>query len=267
MDPVAQFYDENVIREWERLDRHRIVFAVTLRALAEYLPPLPAAVLDVGGGPGRYAHALAQQGYTVTLMDLSAGCLAFARQKARETGVALAGYVHGNATDLSMFPDATQDAVLSMGPLYHLPAEEDRQRAVREVHRVLQLGGVVFASYMIRYSVIRHAAGHDPTLLFTERQAIEDVLSTGVSGQPAEAHHFTDAYFAHPTEIAPFMEAAGFRTLTLVSVEGVIDRIDDQVNTLTGDLWETWADLNYRLGKDPSVHGCAQHLMYIGQKT
>ena len=38
-------------------------------ALEEHLPTAPAAVLDVGGGPGRYAIELAGRGYDVTFED------------------------------------------------------------------------------------------------------------------------------------------------------------------------------------------------------
>src|SRR5664280_119254 len=49
--------------EWER----------TLELLERWLPPAPARVLDIGGGPGRYAAWLAERGYTVQLLDPSAG--------------------------------------------------------------------------------------------------------------------------------------------------------------------------------------------------
>ena len=91
MSSIEQYYDENPAREWARLERHRTEFAVTMRALADYLPPPPADIIDIGGGPGRYAIALAQQGYHVTLVDLAAQNLVFAQEKAQETGVALAG--------------------------------------------------------------------------------------------------------------------------------------------------------------------------------
>ena len=45
--------------EWER----------TLELLERWLPPAPARVLDIGGGPGRYAAWLAERGYTVQLLD------------------------------------------------------------------------------------------------------------------------------------------------------------------------------------------------------
>jgi len=112
---VEQYYDENVQREWERMDRHRTEFAVTLRVLHDYLPMPPARLIDIGGGPGRYAIALAQQGYAVTLVDLSQRCLGFAQDKAREAGVELAGCVRGNAVNLTRFSDTEFDAALLMG--------------------------------------------------------------------------------------------------------------------------------------------------------
>ena len=80
MNEVERYYDQCVEYEWERLERHRTEFAVTLRTLQEYLPPPPITILDIGGGPGRYAIALAQQDYEVTLMDLSKNLLDFAKE-------------------------------------------------------------------------------------------------------------------------------------------------------------------------------------------
>src|SRR5512136_2362422 len=104
-DLISHIYDKDPQHEWERMDRHRTEFAVTLRAMHEYLPSPPARVLDCGGGPGRYAIELARQGYDVTLFDLSAGNLALAREKADEAGVMLAGVEQGTALDLSWFAD------------------------------------------------------------------------------------------------------------------------------------------------------------------
>jgi S-adenosylmethionine-dependent methyltransferase len=86
MSNVEKYYDGAAELEWARLDRDRVEFAVTLRALRDHLPPPPAAVLDVGGGPGRYAIELARCGYDVTLADISERELELASQKAAETG-------------------------------------------------------------------------------------------------------------------------------------------------------------------------------------
>src|SRR5437870_8905016 len=99
---IEQHYDANPEREWARLPGQcPTEFAVTLRALAEYLPPPPAVVYDIGGGPGRYAVELARRGYTVTLADLSHGLLDLAKQQAAAAGMTLAGTLHANALALA----------------------------------------------------------------------------------------------------------------------------------------------------------------------
>ena len=262
---IEQFYDENVQREWERLDRHRTEFAVTLRALHEYLPPPPAALVDIGGGPGRYAIALAQQGYAVTLVDLSQGCLDFAAGKAREAGMRLAGAMRADAVDLAQVPPEKYDAALLLGPLYHLIEEAGRKQAVAEAARVLRPGGLIFAAIITRYAPIRWAAKNDPALVVEDAEGFERIVTSGVNlARPGGG--FTNAYFMHAADLRPLMERAGFETLDLIACEGVVGQIEERVNALDGDLWQAWVDLNYRLGRDPAVHGGAEHLLYVGRK-
>ncbi len=264
-DEVEQFYGQSAADEWERLEHHRMEFAVTVRALSDYLPPVPARVLDIGGGPGRYAIALARQGYAVTLFDLSAPLLDFARSKAAEMGVTLAGYEHGTATDLSRFAPGSFDAALLMGPLYHLLEQEKRQQAVREAYRIIRPGGPIFATFITRYAPIRDMARKAPQRL-TERWAEHDRIITTGQYRLAPGGGFTSAYFAHPTEVIPLMETCGFTTLDLIGCEGITSMIEDQLNEAADDVWEAWVDLNYRLGRDPYTHGGAEHLLYVGRK-
>jgi S-adenosylmethionine-dependent methyltransferase len=261
---VSAYYDRNAAVEWDRLERHRTEFAVTLRALRQYLPPPPAAILDVGGGPGRYAIALAAAGYRVTLADLSKANLALAAEKAQAAGVTLAQILPVNALDLSPLGTAVYDSVLLLGPLYHLLTAVERQQAVAEARRVLKPNGLLFAAFITRFAPIRDAAQGYPERLLENREYMERLLQTGVHDQ---AHGFTNAYFAHPDEISPFMEAAGFATLGLIGCEGVVAGHEEKINTLQGEAWELWVDLNYRLGQDPALRGVADHLLYIGRNA
>ena len=63
---IGMYYDSNAGHEWERLARHRVEFALTQATVSEYGPSAPADILDVGGGPGRYAIWLADQGHRVS---------------------------------------------------------------------------------------------------------------------------------------------------------------------------------------------------------
>jgi S-adenosylmethionine-dependent methyltransferase len=259
---VQAYYDQNVATEWERLERHRTEFAVTLRALNEFLPLPPAAILDVGGGPGRYAIALAAQGYQVTLIDLSEANLALAQKKAQAAGVTLPQIRQANALDLSGLE--TYDAVLLLGPLYHLLTAVERQQAVNEARRVLKNNGLLFAAFITRFAPLRDAAQGYPEWLAANWEYAQQMLKNGVHDQ---AQGFTNAYFAHPEEITPFMETVGFITLSLIGCEGIVAGHEEKVNVLQGEDWARWVDLNYRLGQEPSLHGAADHLLYVGRKA
>jgi S-adenosylmethionine-dependent methyltransferase len=263
---VRRMYDLGPGREWERAERHRTEFAVTRRALAEHLPPPPARVLDCGGGPGRYAIELARQGYDVTLFDLSAECLRLAQEKAEEAGVTLAAYEHGTATDLSRFPDESFDALLSMGPLYHLLEEAQRVQALREARRVLKPGGVLFVAFITRQAALRSAALLEPYWPLEEPDLLELIIGAGQLPPGAATESGFVAYFAHPREVVPLCRGQGFEVRTVLGVEGLVSMIEEQVNALDGPAWEAWVDLNWRLAPDPSLHGGVEHLLVVAYK-
>ena len=84
-DAVRAYYASFGEREWARLenpDDGAVEFAITCHTLATYLPQ-EARVLDIGGGPGRYAIWLAQWGHRVVLADFSPELLSLARAKNR----------------------------------------------------------------------------------------------------------------------------------------------------------------------------------------
>jgi SAM-dependent methyltransferase len=273
MNPVEAHYDRYAEREWERLERHRTEFAVTCRVLAEFLPSPPGRVFDVGGGPGRYALHLIQLGYHVTLLDLSRRSLDLAIEKATAAGVYLPTPIQGDAVALpDRAPDATEnydglfDAVLLMGPLYHLLAAEDRAAAVSEAYRVLRPGGLVFASFITRYAPLRDIAIRSPRWILDHPDRYQSILAHGRN--PAhEESAFPDAYFAHPDEIVPLMTGGGFRLEALQGCEGLLGGHEETVNAIDDEeLWAAWVELNYTLGREPALRGAADHLLYVGSK-
>jgi SAM-dependent methyltransferase len=258
---VEQLYDGDPEREWERLSRHRTEFAVTMRALRDYLPPSPARVLDCGGGPGRYAIELTRLGYEVTLFDLSLENLRLAQERAAEGGVEIAAYAHGTATDLSRYSEGAFHAVLMMGPLYHLLAASNRRRALEEARRVLTPGGVLFAAFVTRYAPIRYYAAHDPTWLVDDPQALKQIIRDGAVSPPDDPSPAFVAYFSWPQEVHTLLRETGYEVQAVLAVEGLVSMIEGGINQLQGEAWERWADLNYQVAGDTTLHGCAEHLL------
>lgn len=266
MNPVEQLYDNDPQREWAREARHRTEFAITRRVLADYLPAAPATIADLGGGPGRYAIPLAQQGYAVTLVDLSQGNLALAQEKAAEAGVELAAVVHANVLALPSLPEGKYDAVLLMGPLYHLLELAERETAVAIAHKRLQPGGLIFAAFITRYAAFRDmVSGGYPDWISQYPERAQQLLETG-RNPAGPGSGFPNSYFAHPDEIKPLMETAGFQTLALVGCEGIVAGHEDHINQLEGELWQKWVDLNYQFAHEPSLYGASDHLLYVGRK-
>ena len=264
MSNVENYYDQNAQDEWERLGvRHHAEYENTFRALTEFLPPAPAKLIDIGGGPGRYSIALAERGYPVTLVDLSAGNLALAKQKAAEAKVELTAFVHANALDLTAFPEASFDAALLMGPLYHLHKLEERQTALQQALRLLKPGGLIFAAFITRFAAFRDAAVSGFTYVTDDPAYGEKLLATGIHDN---GEGFTDAYFAHPDEVIPLGESAGFTTLRLMGCEGILAGHEEYVNSLTGADHQVWLDFNNRFAQEPSLLGASDHLLYIGRK-
>lgn len=198
-------------------------FAITCHTLATYLPP-NARVLDIGGGPGRYAIWLAQRGHRVVLADLSRELLSIARAKIEqaEVGAMVEDIVEADACDLSLWADDFFDAVLSLGPFYHLPDAEDRHRAAAELGRVLRPGGVALVALMPRYAFLRRTlAIPDERHHMVQPDFVARVLEDGVFINDIPGR-FTSGYGVRPEEVAPFFEQYGFTMLALLAAEGIV---------------------------------------------
>lgn len=264
MNQIEDFYNRSADQEWNRLENHRTEFAVTMKALQEYLPKSPANLIDIGSGPGRYSIELAKEGYQVTLGDLSKRSLQLASEKAAEANVSFQNIYHLDATDLSIIADNSFDGVMLFGPLYHLLEEKDRRKAIHEAKRILFPGGPIFATFITRFAPFRNSASNETDWVTNKNEYAYSVLR---SGKHTKGEKFPDAYFAHPDEIQPIMEECGLTTITMIGVEGIVAGHEEEVNKLQGSDWDKWVDLNYELGSEPSLYGASDHILYIGKKS
>jgi S-adenosylmethionine-dependent methyltransferase len=273
-DAVRAYYAAFGEREWQRLtnpDDGAVEFALTRQLLETYLPP-SGRVLDLGGGPGRYSIWLAERGYQVVLADLSPELLAMARTQIAAAGVGqqVEAIVEADACDLSRWPSASFDAVLCLGPFYHLPDPADRARAATELARVLRPGGIAAVAFMPRYALLRRTLA-----LPSERQHLSDprwlpsLLQHGIFENDVPGR-FTQGYGARPAEIGPFFAQYGLQMLTLSAGEGIAGGIQAEVADVfaaDSSLKEIALNILVQTATDPSILGMASHLLYIGQRV
>ena len=241
--------------------------ARTQEIILRHLPPAPGPVLDVGGGTGVYACWLASLGYRVTLVDASPFHVEQARQaSARQPEHPLAGCRLGDARRLDD-NDAIVQAVLLLGPLYHLIERRDRMQSLREARRVLEPGGLLFAAAVGRYaSLLSGVADNllgDPDFAAIVARDLRD----GQHRNPTAKEYFTTAFFHRPDELEAEVREAGFELVDLLGVEGP--------GWLLPDLERRWADPAERrrlleaaraVEREPTLLGLPPHLLAIGRK-
>ena len=174
-------------------------------------------------------------------------------------------FILADALNLNEVTHTDFDAVLMMGPLYHLVEESDRNMALREAYARLRLGGVIFSAFISRYGIWGDLLKNLPELIDDQNQ-VRSVLSRGMDNEEWPRGGFR-AYFTEVSEITPLHEAVGFTTIKVVGVEPGISADDKSYNKLEGQRRILFLDLFYEICAEPSIVGASRHLIYIGRKN
>jgi len=231
----------------------RVELVRTQRLLLRVLPP-SGRVLDVGGGTGIYAGWLQSLGYEVEVIDPTPIHI----QHCTSAGIRAEV---GDARHLQR-GEEEYDAVLFLGPLYHLPERDDRVLALREAHRVLRPGGVVGAAVISRYAGWLDGMLRRVDALVEHRALVEHELLDGRHVTPEGTDLFTTAYFHHPDEVGPELADAGFADVDVRAVEGpswLLQTVETADTELMCDLIEP-------IDQVPSLIGASAHLLATGRK-
>ena len=261
---IREFYNAAWDAEANRLERHQLEADITWRYLNLYLPPR-GRLLEIGFGTGYYTYLLAKRGYQITAVDLADEYVTRCKAKAEELG--RSGQIDfrtGDARKLDGIPRGEFEAVLLMGPLYHLLLETDRTAALRSAYACLKPGGVIFTALISRFGIIGDLIKKNPSWI--ENQ--EEVWSHIEQGhRPANAPKGGfRGYYVRLEEIAPLHERVGFRTLKIAGVEPSISANDESYNTLEGKQRDLWLDLLFKISAEQSIVASSRHILYIGRR-
>lgn len=222
-------------KERERLSSSPVAeleFERTKEIALRHLPPAPAVVADIGGGPGAYTLWLASLGYEVIHRDLMPLHVEQLRRETDGNPLIQTGAADARSLDL---PDASVDAVLLLGPLYHLDKRAERVRALASAYRVLRPGGPVMAA-----AISRWAPRLDGRLrlrldrVFPKMEGMLPAIERTGHLPPIGPEEFT-AYLHRPAQLRSELTAAGFRVNELVGVEGPAFLLSDLADRLADD--------------------------------
>ena len=248
---------------------NQLEMARTQELLERFLPPPPAAVLDVGGGSGHYACWLAKKGYEVHLIDPIPLHVEQAKQTSKQQpDHPLANATTGDARHLE-HPDNSTDVVLLFGPLYHLTDRGDRQQVLREAQRVLRSDGIIMAVGISRFASALDGLDSgfidDPQFV----QIIDRDLIDGQHRNPTNnPNYFTTAYFHHPFELQTEVEAVGFHRGKTLAIEGPGWAAKDfEHRWQDNERRALLLDLIRKIEEEPSLLGMSGHIMVTAKKV
>jgi hypothetical protein len=172
----------------------------------------------------------------------------------------------GDARELDL-GDASVDAVLLLGPLYHLRRRQDRVRALAEALRVVRPGGPVFVAAISRWAP--RLAGELRLRLYEELPAIREesprVERTGFI-PPLFYQSFT-GYCHRPGQLRAELRGAGLEVVDLVAVEGLAFALSDLDERMADPVGRAVVlDAARAIERVPELLGLGPHLLATARR-
>jgi ubiquinone/menaquinone biosynthesis C-methylase UbiE len=244
-DPYWHFHDE-----------------LTWRSIKNHLPrDANARCADLGCGTGKWGLRLLKSGFATTFIDHAAAMIEQVREKLEAQGprAKRATLLMADIVDLSALPDEQFALIVAMGDPLSICA--DPARAVREMHRISQGGGMAIATLDNKLAALDH---------FVERgnlDALEEFIKTGRTNWLTndEREQFELTTFT-PASARKLFERAGFEVL---AIEGkTIIPVRNNKYLLTQErAVERLLRLEEELAKDPAAAARAGHLQVVARRS
>lgn len=236
---------------------HSIEFITTTKYLDRYISKNDK-VLEVGAATGRYSFYYDQNGCNVTALELSEKHVAIMKNKLNDKFSNMSVF-QGNALDLSRFNDDTYDAVLCLGPIYHLTSEEDRTKCIQECLRVLKPGGLIAIAYISKFA-------HFADMIKRNREDINDtglhnIMKTGAESNDSNACFYFSAY----DDIEKLMDDNKIQKTIHIATDGIADMIRENINSFTNEEFDLWMQYHLDTCENPNLIGYSKHCLYIGR--
>lgn len=261
---IQEWYNNSWDGEETRLVRHQLEADISWMYLDRYLPP-SGKILEVGFGTGHYTFGLAKQGYEITAVDLAEDFVARCSAKATELGMSdRITFLAGDARTLDDISRNQYDAVLLMGPLYHLVLENDRAAALQAAYSCLNVGGVILSALISRYGILGTLLKDHPSWIQNQAE-VWSLMKHGHRPPEAPREGFR-GYFVRLDEVARMHEAVGFESLKIAGLEPAISADDESFNELKGKERDLWLELLFDLSAEESVVAASRHILYVGRK-
>jgi len=269
-EAVKTFYNEYGMDEVKRLSSLYCKFEYqnNLRLMSKYLPKY-GEVLDVGAGPGLYSLPLLKKGYKVTLFDISEVQLSIAQAEFEKENVSAEDLICADARQIDTLPDEKYDAILLMGPLYHIIDESDRMKVLNSTYRKLKCGGIALIEFINAWGVLR-AGFHEFPWEYVNKDLLVRYLSPFTINATEEPDSgFTDVYLTTPAVASETLKMAGFEVLSYAGTESIASGMKSSVEFIHQKFpaaFDNILDVSFSACEMHPYRDMTEHLTFIVKK-
>lgn len=264
---VKEYYDKFAEGEWKRLtDKYAsIEFYSTMYLINKYFPKT-GHICDIGCGAGRYSIELLKKGYEVTLFELSNKELEIAEEKITEFGLKANEYICDTALNLHLLESNKYDAILIMGPLYHILDKKDRVKVLKETRRILKKDGVAIITYLNSWGILKAGL----TEFSNEFKNIENVYNYLNEQSFDHTRSFTDAYFSTPKVALDEVKSADFEIISYAGCESFLSGLINEMISLYSEnpiIYENLLKVASTNCELPQYRDATEHLNIVVKNT
>lgn len=247
-------YEEVFTRETDRITGEGLWLErlTTLHVLEQELKP-NSRVLDLGCGTGVYALPLAKAGHTVTAVDLVPHHIARLKEQ-MEPGMQLVALCQDAQSAVDALPEESLDAILCLGPLYHLRRVEERLNLLRGCKRALKPGGKVFASFINNDWVIATMT------LDTEDRSY---ITTGDYDQGSFRCEDFPFVFHTLAQADEEMAKAGLEVRRRINADGLNEMLREKFMKFDEEQRRAWFRFHLYTCEQPCHLGACNHWLFV----
>ena len=256
MTDVQDFYAQLGEGEWSRFDQplQRVEFMGSMRLIDRYISA-DMNVCDLGCGPGRYSIELLRRGNHVTLVDLTPELLDAAKSRIEREGLHADGFIVADARSVDALPADGFDAVLVMGPLYHLDGN-DRPAVLAQAKRILRPGGIAILTYLNAWGLVRTGVTDFPAR-YVDADFVASLRAPGNLG----IWHYTT-----PVAAREELTTAGLSVETYAGLEGFLGGMSLPLGQLKQDYPDAYVQATnaaVESGELPEYRDGTDHLTFV----
>ncbi len=237
-------------------------FFTNMHLFQKYLRP-SSRILELGAGHGIYSINLAKQGHSVVATDVVQENVNEIEKTITANNLLNISVQNVNATDLSCFSDSEFDAVLSLGPYYHLRAQKERIQSLREAKRVIKDDGLVCIAYINKAFALAYFMKNN---IYFSKAEYEEFLKT-----TWEKHDFKDSflnisYYTTPEDIEHEVELSGLRIIEHSASDGMYTMIKSNIEKMNENEFNALREYHISTAHCFSSLGASSHNLIVAKK-